>query len=584
MSLLDVEALSVRYDGAAVVDQLTFSIDSGETLGVVGESGSGKTQTALALLGLLPETADVSGSARFGGRELLGASERELDRVRAMELSMVFQDPSLALNPYLRVGAQLRRILIAHGLADGRRADARVIDMLKSVGLPDAERQSRAYPHQLSGGMRQRVMIASALITKPKLLIADEPTTALDVTVQLQILELLNAIREDTALLLITHDLGIVAGHCERILVLADGSFVESGATAKVFAAPAEAHTAKLLLAAPRLSHDSAPPPVSAEPLLTVNAAAVRYREPGHGWLHAVRNVDLALRQGETLAIVGESGSGKSSLARAVLGLVEAAHGEISFQGIPLALDVRDRPKSIRRELQLVYQDPIGSLNPQMRVEDIVAEPLSVHERKLDKQSRRERIIAMLAQVGLGEDFLHRYPHELSGGQGQRVAIARALILSPKVLVCDEAMAALDGTVRERILVLLQQIQARTGLSILFISHDLGVVNAISHRVLVMYLGRLVEAADSRVLFTAPKHPYTRALIDAVPLPDPFCKNESQPLSGEVPSPLTPPSGCAFHPRCRFTIERCKAELPKARDVDATTVSCHRAEDIDSLR
>jgi len=581
MSLLNVCQLSIRYGNVAAVDELSFAIDRGESVGLVGESGSGKTQTALALLGLLPATAAISGSIKFDGEEFVGASERAFDKLRATRVSIVFQDPMQALNPYLRIGEQLRRILIAHNIATGREADGRVLETLKAVGLPDARRQSGAYPHQLSGGMRQRAMIASALITNPDLLIADEPTTALDVTVQAQILELLDTIRQDTALLLITHDLGVIAGHCDRMLVLENGCLVESGATPQVFGTPKCAHTVSLLEAAPRLKQNVAPQPVSGEALLSVDGASVSYREPGYGRLHAVKGVDLTLKKGETVAIVGESGSGKSSLVRALLGLVPAEAGALSFCGETLSREVRSRPQQTRRELQLIFQDPAGSLNPQMRVSDIVVEPLTVHEPSLDRRDRRERVIGILEQVDLGAEFLERFPHELSGGQAQRVAIARALIVEPKVLVCDEAVAALDGTVREQILRLLQDIQRRTGLSILFISHDLGVVSSISHRVLVMYLGRLVEIADGGTVFNAPKHPYTRALIDAVPLPDPEAGIARSSLSGEVPSILSPPTGCAFHPRCDFAETRCTTDLPAPTVIGATTVCCHRATEID---
>ncbi|MDH3746909.1 MAG: ABC transporter ATP-binding protein [Gammaproteobacteria bacterium] len=581
MSLLNICQLGIRYGDVVAVDDLSFAIDSGESVGLVGESGSGKTQTALAILGLLPATAEISGSIKFAGEEFVGADDRAFDKLRATRVSIVFQDPTQALNPYLRIGEQLRRILIAHNIAAGAEADARVIETLESVGLPDPKRQSGAYPHQLSGGMRQRAMIASALITSPDLLIADEPTTALDVTVQAQILELLDTIRKDTALLLITHDLGVVAGHCDRMLVLENGGLVESGATRQVFGTPKCAHTVSLLEAAPRLKQSIAPQPVSGKALLRVDGASVSYREPGYGRLHAVKSVDLALRKGETVAIVGESGSGKSSLVRALLGLVAAESGAVSFLGETLPRDARSRRQQIRRELQLIFQDPAGSLNPQMRVSDIVVEPLSVHEPSLDRRACRERVIRILEQVDLGAEFLQRYPHELSGGQAQRVAIARALIVEPKVLICDEAVAALDGTVREQILKLLQDIQGRTGLSILFISHDLGVVSSISHRVLVMYLGRLVECADGQTVFGSPKHPYTRALIDAVPVPDPEAGIAHTSLSGEVPSILSPPTGCAFHPRCAYAESRCTTELPAPTAIGATTVCCHRATEID---
>ena len=580
MSVLDVEDLSIRYAESVVVDGVSFAVKSGESVGLVGESGSGKTQTALAILGLLPGNAVASGSIKFDGRELLGASEQSLDQIRARRIAMVFQDPMLALNPYVRIGKQIVRILIAHDVCDAASARGRVIAMLEAVGLPDPERQASAYPHQLSGGMRQRAMIASALITDPDLLIADEPTTALDVTVQAQILELLDAIRKDTALLLITHDLGVIASQCERMLVMQKGRLIESGPTDELFRSPQQPHTKAMLAAAPRISTSDIPSPASSIVILNVDDTSVSYREPGHGQLHAVRNVDLQLNEGETVAIVGESGSGKSSLVRAILGLKPARNGTVRYCGDELPRDARSRSTAIRRDLQMVFQDPVGSLNPQMRVVDIVREPLLTHEQDVDRDDSKRRVVKMLEQVGLDDSYLDRFPHELSGGQAQRVAIARALILGPRVLVCDEAVAALDGSVREQILGLLRRIQETSGLSILFISHDLGVVREISHRVMVMYLGRLAELASNAALFERPQHPYTRALIDAVPVPDPAKHRRTAALPGEVPSILTPPSGCAFHPRCAYAIDRCARELPRARVIGNAKVACHRAEEL----
>ena len=544
MSLLDVTGLTVRYGDDTVVDKADIFIERGESIGLVGESGSGKSQSALAILGLLPKNASVEGSVEFDGQQILGASGETLNTIRARRIGMVFQDPMQALNPYLRVGAQLKQILLSHGLAEKSEVDARVVEMLTKVGLSDPERQFRSYPHQLSGGMRQRVMIASALIGEPDLLIADEPTTALDVTVQAQILDLLEDIRDNTALLLITHDLGIVAGYCEHMIVLERGRVVDAGPTTSLFSAPGHAHTRTLIAAAPRVDRGEAPAPVSASTMLSVGGATVDYED-----LHAVCDVSFAVRQGETVAVVGESGSGKSSLVRAVLGLVPMATGRVVYAGETLEGPVEDRSLTMRRDLQLVYQDPVSALNPQMRVRRIVEESLLVHEAQLGSAERRTRVVAMLEKVGLEEKFLARFPHELSGGQAQRVAIARALILEPKVLICDEAVAALDGTVREQVLDLLRGAQKETGLSIIFISHDLAVVRSISHRVLVMYLGRLVEVADNESLFVSPRHPYTRALMKSVPVPDPVVAPGRAPLRGEVPSLLNPPSGCVFHPR-----------------------------------
>ncbi len=581
MSLLEVRDLSIRYGDAAVVEQLGFSVSRGESVGLVGESGSGKSQTALAVMGLLPRQARVTGSIRFAGTELVGAPQQTLDTLRARRIGMVFQDPLQALNPYLRIGRQLREILVRHKLAKGSDIDKRVIAMLARVGLADPGRQFRAFPHQLSGGMRQRVMLASALIAEPELLIADEPTTALDVTVQAQILELLEEIRDETALLLITHDLGIVAGHCERMLVLKSGRLVDAGATTSLFASPGHAHTRVLLNAAPRLDRSDLPPPASGSSILGVEEASVSYDAHGHERLRAVKGISFSLRGGETLAIVGESGSGKTSFVRAMLGLVPMDAGRAVYAGASLEGPVERRAKKQRRDLQLVFQDPVSALNPQMRVQRIIEEPLLVHEAQLSTGERAVRVVEALEQVGLDERFLGRFPHELSGGQAQRVAIARALVLGPRVLICDEAVAALDGSVRERVLKLLRTIQEQTGLSIIFISHDLAVVRSISHRVLVMYMGRLVELADNATLFSHPRHPYTRALIDAVPVPNPLIAPKKAPLAGEVPSPLKPPPGCVFHTRCDYAQEKCKTRPPATRDFNGTRVACHRANEID---
>lgn len=580
MSLISVENLTIQYGDTFAVRELSFAVEAGESVGLVGESGSGKSQSALAMLGLLPTDAKTSGAISFADTDILKANEKTLDKLRAERIAMVFQDPMQALNPYVKIGRQLRRILIQHGLATGKAADERVMHMLRRVGLPDPERQFSAYPHQLSGGMRQRVMIASALLCEPELLIADEPTTALDVTVQAQILDLLEEIRKETTLLLITHDLGIVAGHCERMLILEKGRLVEEGWTQSIFATPQHNHTKALLAAAPRIDRPDIPAAVNGNAVLTVEDASVSYNESSGDQLHAVRGVGLSVKAGETLAIVGESGSGKSSLVRAALGLVPMRSGRVSYLGETLDGTARSRAINVRRDLQLVFQDPVGSLDPQMRVEKIVGEPLLVHEPGVSAEASQQMVLSTLDRVGLGDEFLRRFPHELSGGQAQRVAIARALILQPKVLVCDEAVAALDGSVREQILALLQEEQKQSGLAIIFISHDLAVVRAISHRVLVMYMGRLAELADNETLFAQTRHPYTRALIDAVPVPDPLIAVGSAPLPGEVPSILAPPSGCAFHTRCMHARDVCSAEIPRPRLLDHTLVACHRAEEI----
>ncbi|MCH7829995.1 MAG: ABC transporter ATP-binding protein [Proteobacteria bacterium] len=581
MSFLEVNGLTIAYGGKRVVDDVSFAIDYSESVGLVGESGSGKSQTALALLGLLPEQAEVHGDIVVDGVSVIGASAKQLSRIRARRIGIVFQDSMQALNPYLKIGKQIRQILLWHDLATGDDADARVIRMFERVGLPDPERQFQVYPHELSGGMRQRVMLAAALIAEPDLLIADEPTTALDVTVQAQILELLEELRDNTALLLITHDLGIVAGHCERMLVFESGRLVDAGATTSLFASPGHAHTRALLDAAPRIDSGNAPAPVNGRTILCAEAVEVTYRDGERGQLHAVNGVNLLLREGETLAVVGESGSGKSSLVRAVLGLVPMISGRVVYAGASLEGPVQTRPVAQRRDLQLIFQDPVGALNPQMRVQEIVGEPLLVHEPGLTSSARLDRVRAILVKVGLEDSHLRRYPHQLSGGQAQRIAIARALILEPKVLICDEAVAALDGSVREQVLALLRQVQRESGLSIIFISHDLAVVRSISHRVAVMYMGCLVEVADNEQLFSQPRHPYTKALIDAVPVPDPIVAPKKAALRGEVGSLLHPPSGCVFHPRCDYAKDICKKEQPEAMNVGGSRVACHRAKEID---
>ena len=588
MSLLEIEKLTIRYPDSedAAVSDLSLAIERGEALGIVGESGSGKTQTAMAAMGLLPANAQVTGSIRFDGEELLGATSETLNRFRACRMSMIFQDPRTALNPYVRIGEQLRRILIEHGMATRAQAKQQTLDMLRRVGLPDPERQYRSFPHQLSGGMRQRAMIGAALLAAPELIIADEPTTALDVTVQAQILRLIRDVRTEfhTALMLITHDLGVIAGNCERLLVLDRGELVEAGSTAEVFANPQAVRTRELLSAVPRLD---AKPMVQtlddgATNVLEVENLGVSFAERSvSSRLTALRPMSLKLRRRETLAVVGESGSGKTSLARALLGLVAPDSGTVSYLGRPVPKSVKERANDVRRNLQMVFQDPLASLNPALSIRDIVGEPLHIHEPGMRAAAKAQAVTDMLERVGLETELAERYPHELSGGQAQRVAIARSLIIKPAVLVCDEAVAALDGTVRHEILRLLEDEQERSGLALIFITHDLAVVRQISHRVLVMYLGRLCEISTNEDLFTKPGHPYTRALVDAVPVPDPRATVVEAPLAGEVSSIINPPSGCVFHPRCPHAIGVCSRERPTPMTRGASLVACHRTAELD---
>ncbi|MEM8814207.1 MAG: ABC transporter ATP-binding protein [Pseudomonadota bacterium] len=566
MSRLEVERLSIRYGDTAVVDRVSFTVEPGQSVGLVGESGSGKSQTALAIMGLLPPAASVSGAIRYAGEQLVGAPEARLRELRSRRIAMVFQDPTLSLNPYLRVGRQLAEVLRAPGLkatrpATGKSLRGRIVAALERVGLPDPERQFTSYPHELSGGMRQRVMIAAALLGKPDILIADEPTTALDVTVQAGILALLDELRDETALLLISHDLGIIAGHCERMLVLDQGRLIESNDTLAVFRAPEQARTRALIRAAAADAGSSPPDlPAGQTPVLQVESLDVAYRLPQRQTLRAVRQLGFTLGAGETLAIVGESGSGKSSLAHVLTGLVPPAAGTVRFDGETLSAGVAARTAVQKRGIQLVFQNPVNSLSPTFRTRDILAEPLIVHG--IGRIELSARIAGAAASVGLDEALLERHPHELSGGQAQRVAIARALVLEPRVLICDEAVAALDGRIRNSVLDLLRRVQAETGLSIVFISHDLSVVKRIAHRVLVMYLGRAVETGSTSKVFDTPAHPYTRALLAAVPNPDPLDPGGQAVLRGEAPSVLAPPSGCVFRSRCGYARQACSERVP----------------------
>jgi peptide/nickel transport system ATP-binding protein len=591
MALLQVKNLGISYAGNDVVSGVSLQVDPGESLGIVGESGSGKTQTALALMGLTPPDARVSGSVNFDGQELLGMPTKTMNHIRPQRMAMVFQDPNSALNPYLHVGDQLDAILIEHGLASRREAQLKSLQMLERVGLPDPQRQYFAYPHQLSGGMRQRALIASALLAEPEVLIADEPTTALDVTVQAQILDLLAALREEfnLALLLITHDLAVIAQHCQRVLVMDSGKILEAGRVTDLFKNPGHEKTAKMIAASRYRSgvetHAADINDVEKkESLLNAEQIAVSFREKRAvrgGKLNAVLPMDFALRPAETVAIVGESGSGKTSLIRAMLGLTPGTSGSVSFAGSPLAPRVWDRPVSVRKQMQMVFQDPLASLDPVMRVERIVAEPLLVHKPQPGPAERDKRVSAILQRVGLSSDLRRRFPHELSGGQAQRVAIARALMSEPRVLVCDEAVAALDASVRQEILDLLRREQQQSSLALIMITHDLRVARSMAHRVMVMYLGRVCEVGDVEQIFTRPMHPYTHALLDAIPQPDPEQKQHAAVISGEAASILNPPSGCVFHPRCGHVADRCNMDVPGLTTQGSGQVACLRSEELD---
>ena len=600
MALLEVDKLNVRFatpDGEVhAVRDLSFTLEQGETLGIVGESGSGKSQTVMSLVGLLAANGRATGTARFAGRDLLALRPGELRAIRGRKIAMIFQDPMTSLNPYLTIEAQMTEVVRAHERVSRAAARARCLEMLNAVATPEAAARLKRYPHELSGGMRQRVMIAASLLLKPEILVADEPTTALDVTVQAQILALLKDLqsRFRTAIVLITHDLGVVAGLADRVLVMHGGELKEQGAVRDVFYRPQHDYTRLLLKAVPRLDAPLAPLPAvpTREPLVAVDGLRVHFPVPGAGWfrrsemLRAVDGVELTLAPGETLGVVGESGSGKSTLARAILRLVPATAGSVTVLGREVAALSNAGLRAIKRDLQVVFQDPLASLNPRMTVGDIVSEPLWTHRPELDAAAVRAAVVEVLRRVGLTGRELNRYPHEFSGGQCQRIGIARALVLRPKVIVCDEPVSALDVSIQGEIVRLLLELRAEFGLALVFIAHDLAVVRQISHRVMVMYLGRVMEVAHRDDLYARPRHPYTQALLGAVPLPDPDAERaRAHPLlGGELPSPIRPPSGCRFRTRCPYVIERCAAEVPALRPFKDALVACHRAEDLAKMR
>ncbi|MCG3200291.1 MAG: putative ABC transporter ATP-binding protein [Gammaproteobacteria bacterium] len=664
--LLSVSDLRVHLDTggppARVVDGISFSIRAGETFVLLGESGCGKSMTALALLRLLPPAGRyASGSITLGSTDLLRIPEQAMRDVRGRRIAMIFQEPQTALNPVLTVGAQVGEVLARHRGLRGAAMRDRVVELLDDVGIADPRRRAEEFPHQLSGGMKQRVMIAMALAGGPDLLVADEPTTALDVTMQAQVLQLLREIKERTgmAILLITHDLGVVAEMADRIAVMYAGQIVEEAPRTEFLGAPLHPYSRKLFESLPDESRRGAPlaviegvvPPLNTEfrgcrfetrcerrwptcallPPKWIDAGAGRYvrchlhdpamrdipegvaragraqtaadgpRQKSHaaatlivrdlqvhfpiqrgilrrtvGHVYAVDGLTLAVPPASTLALVGESGCGKTTTGKAIARLLEATGGEVRFDGIDVLALRGAALRRLRREIQFIFQDPYASMNPRMNVADIVAEGMVAQGIGRTAAERLQRVDSLLHQVGLDPGAKSRYPHEFSGGQRQRICIARALAVQPRLVICDEPTSALDVSVQAQILNLLRTLQEELGLSYLFITHNLAVVRYLAHEVAVMYLGRIVERGPVEEVMARPRHPYTRALLSAVPQVDPETGRERIRLRGELPSPSSPPSGCHFHPRCPVAEPRCRERYPAAVSVGPDhTAHCH---------
>ena len=655
--------IEVRNGVVRALSGVDLHVNPGETLGIVGESGSGKTMTALSLMGLLPQGGKVSsGSIILDGQDLTKMPLHLKRKMRGTKVGMIFQDPLTSLNPTMKIGLQVCEPLRVHEKLSKREALARAVEILKRVGMPRPEVVINNYPHQLSGGMRQRVMIAMALVCKPRILIADEPTTALDVTTQMQILDLIDELRDEykMGVILITHDLGVVAGHTDRVAVMYAGRIVETAPTKTLFTEPKHRYTSSLMAALPEralaagtklFSIPGAPPSltnlpvgcrfaarclwatdecragypdlsgdenhtfscfhpvqegdespavlqammdsgkaedavdatgqISQEVLLDVKEASRVYESAGSGFfkrdkgvVSAVDRVSITVNKGETYGLVGESGCGKSTVGRLIAGLERPSGGAIELDGRDLAkLKGRDAVR-IHRDVQMMFQDSYAAMDPRMRIDQILAEPMSIQKTGNARQIA-ERIMEILEQVGLTEEVLDRYPHEFSGGQLQRLGFARSLTLAPDLIVADEPVSALDVSVQAQVLNLMKDLQHELGLSYLFISHDLAVVQYMADRIGVMYLGRIVEEGPAHEVVKNPKHPYTKALIDSIPVPDPEFKHDESAikLTGEPPSAVNPPEGCRFRPRCPFAGEECKVQ-PMLTD-ETHRVACH---------
>jgi microcin C transport system ATP-binding protein len=526
--LLELDNVSIHFGETPVVENFNLKIFPGERVALVGESGSGKTVTALSILRLV-EHARIEGSIRFKGDELLTKSDAEIRRIRGADIAVVFQEPMSALNPLYTIGNQIIETLQLHEALTPAEARAKTIALLERTGIREPERRVDSYPHQLSGGQLQRAVIAMALACKPKLLIADEPTTALDMTIRARIVQLLLDLQQESiaadgegmAVLLITHDLNLVRRFAERVAVMEHGQLVETADTATLFEQPRHPYTVKLINSYPQRDIDAIEP--GSPRLLETRDLRVQYLKKANSlrqWLRpdyfvALAGATISLHAGETVGIVGESGSGKSTLAQAILGLIRVQSGELAFDGTPLSARNRQQWRALRAQLQVVFQDPFGSLSPRRTIEQIVGEGLALHFPQLDAEQQRQQVIDVLHEVGLSAAILASYPHEFSGGQRQRIAIARALVLKPRVLVLDEPTSALDVSIQNQVLKLLVGLQRKYGLSYILISHDLAVVNALAHRVYVLKDGEIIEAGDTPQVIAQPQHPYTRQLVHA---------------------------------------------------------------------
>ncbi|HHX04283.1 MAG TPA: ABC transporter ATP-binding protein [Tissierellia bacterium] len=551
--LLNIKQLNISFETGDEVNQVLFdaslSLGKQETLGIVGESGSGKSVTARAIMGLLADNAVVheGSSIRYKDQELLELSDEQMQEHRGKNIAMIFQDPMTSLNPTMPIGEQITESIVFHEKVSHREGRERALKIMEQVGITDVEIRYHQYAHEFSGGMRQRMMIALALALKPDILIADEPTTALDVTIQAQILQLLKDLQKQMgmSILLITHDFGVIASMCDRVVVMKDGHIVESGVTQEIFEHPKEEYTKMLLAAIPNLRRPKTAEQMEkldkihrgeSRPLLEVRCLEKEFALGTYRTIKAVNNLSFDIYEGETLGLVGESGSGKSTTGRTLLRLHEADAGEVYYEGFDLHRLRKGQMKTMRKHMQIVFQDPYASLDPRMQVRDIIGEALDIHKLAPTKTERNRRIEELLHLVGLRPEHARRYPHEFSGGQRQRIGIARALAVDPKFLVLDEPLSALDASIQAQIVDLLEELQKKLSLTYLFIAHDLAMVKQISDRVAVMYQGAIVELAGAQELFDNPIHPYTKRLLAAIPVPDP--EYESRKASFERLEPI----------------------------------------------